>query len=95
MLSWPPKSPKAVLDYEVDWTAVLAEDTLATDPVATASGGLVIDSISTTDKKTVLWISGGDPVASRNVTPHVCLTGTTVGGRTLVIRINLPVSESC
>lgn len=56
------KDPNADLDYQIDWTAWLAEDTIATSSWAVPAGsGLTVhdDSIGTGNLKTVAWLAGG------------------------------------
>lgn len=95
MQTWPQKDPAERLDYKVDWSGALGDDTLQGEPEVSATGGLVIESTETVGKITTLWISGGDPASSALETSHVCLLGSTVGGRMLSIKINLPVGGGC
>ena len=49
MISFPvPKTVAEVLDYEIDWTATLAGDTIATASVTLSRGTVTIASVSNT-----------------------------------------------
>lgn len=95
MLKWPEKDPAERLDYQIDWTKVLAGDTLDGEPEVEASGGLDVESPSTVGNVTTVWISGGDASETTRLDAHVCFLGTTVGGRKIRIKVALPVGTGC
>lgn len=70
------KDPDAVLDYQWDWSAWLAGDTIETYTV-TASDGLTVDTDSSTSTAVTAWLSGGVAEQRYTVTCHV----ETVAGR--------------
>lgn len=76
---WPPKDPDDVLDYSIDWSAVLAQDadTIATI-VWTVPAPLAKVSQAEAGSVAVVWISGG---VDGTRYPIGCRL-TTVGGRT-------------
>jgi hypothetical protein len=78
MLQWPPKDPDEILDYQVDWTDRLGEDTIATSAF-TVPAGLTKDSESSTDTAATVWLSGGTLAASYEILNRI----TTAGGRTM------------
>lgn len=86
---WPAKDPSDVLDYRIDWTAILQGDTIEgsswTVPVPS---GLVIDSQDFTDSRVVVWLSGGS-VGNHRITNTI----TTASGRTLQRSVTLPVED--
>lgn len=74
------KDPQAVLDWDIDWSKWLAKagDTItAVSATVTPSGGLAVDSSSTTASAVKVWLSGGVAGSSYQVTVHI----TTSGGR--------------
>lgn len=79
--TWPPKDPDEVLDYEMDWSARLAEDDAISISTWTIVGGgseVVIDSDSKTLMTTTVWLSGGMRNRSYKLMNHI----ETTGGRT-------------
>lgn len=95
MKRWPEKQPEERLDYQFDWTGVLAGDTMVGEPTVSATGGLTIDEHTTTANVTTLWISGGAPSEQTRLDAHVCLIATTVGGRKIQQKIGLPIGTGC
>jgi hypothetical protein len=70
------KDPDAVLDYEIDWSAWLGEDTI-TASTFTVDTGLTEDSESNDTTAATVWLSGGTVGARYLVTNHI----TTAAGR--------------
>jgi hypothetical protein len=93
-LSWPPKDPDEILDYDIDWTGrlyneaelllvaagqtVVPADTIATSTF-TLPPGIVANSTSNTTTATKVWISGGTEGISYLVQNRI----VTAGGRTM------------
>lgn len=77
-LEWPFKDPDEVLDYELDWTARLAGDTISTS-VWLVPDELTPGAESVSGAVTKLWLSGGTIGGSFLVTNRI----TTAGGRTM------------
>ncbi len=77
-LSWPPKDPDEVLDYEIDWSPRLGADTILTS-TWTVPAGIIKASDSHTTTTTTVWLSGGTLLASLELTNRV----VTAGGRTM------------
>ena len=72
------QSPDAVLDYEVDWSAWLVDDTI--DTVTWDVGSLTQpNSPEQTTTTALLWLAG----AVLGSTNQVTCTITTAGGRTV------------
>jgi hypothetical protein len=86
-LSWPAKDPSDVLDYRIDWTAILRSDTIETSTWSVPSA-LTVDSHSFTDTRTTVWLSGGT-VGEHRITNTI----VTASGRTLQRSVVLPVQE--
>ena len=72
-----PKDPNEVLDYSVDWSALLAGDTIATS-TWTVPTGLTGGSMAFTDTSTLIWLSGGSEGESYDLLNRI----TTAVGRT-------------
>ena len=62
MIKWEFKDPDEVLDYEVDWSARVGTDSIASADwsVVEPSSGLTIDSSQIVGKTTVVWLSAGN-----------------------------------
>lgn len=85
-LTWPSRDPDEILDYQVDWTARLAGDTIATSTISlTAASGLTIDSQSNTTSSATVILSGGTLGQVAKLLNRV----TTAGGRTMDEEITL------
>lgn len=60
MISWPPKDPNEVLDYQVDWSdRLLVGETIVTSNFTVAEGDVVKDSQGVSGALTTVWLSGG------------------------------------
>lgn len=85
-----PKDPNEILDYIVDWTARLSDDTIddsdfTVDP---ASGDINIDAQEVVDSThTKVWLSGGTLGETVLVTNRI----ETAGGRTMDQTIKLKI----
>lgn len=92
-LSWPPKDPADVLDYQLDITAALignSADSIASVTVTIAPdnpGDLVCNSVAADGPNIVLWLSGGQAATVYGVTIAVTLGS----GRALQRTVLLPV----
>lgn len=93
--SWPIRDPGDVLDYVVNWASWLDPGDIISSVTWTLPSGLneVSSSISPDGKKTIVWISGGENVASQ---PEalVQVKVVTAGGRTIVKTIGLPIGPN-
>ncbi|WP_027949861.1 hypothetical protein [Haliea salexigens] len=74
------KDPDAVLDYSIDWSAWLVDDTITTSSwsVTGADSDLTVDSDSKSTTATTVWLSGGTLGLTYTVTNRI----TTGDGRT-------------
>ncbi len=71
------KDPNAVLDYIVDWTAYLGDDTITTSTWIVPAG-ITKNSDTSTTKTAKVWLEGGTAGERYAVTNRI----TTAGGRT-------------
>lgn len=78
------KDPDAILDYTVDWSAWLVDDTIATLTV-TPDDGITIDSSSHTDTTATAIISGGTAGNSYSVRFHIVTAGARTDDRTIAL----------
>jgi hypothetical protein len=88
-LTWPPKDPDEVLDYQIDWSDRLSGDTLLTSDW-TISGDdsvLVEDSNSISGDSTIIWLSAGTLAETYDLLNRV----TTTGGRTMDQTVKLKI----
>lgn len=91
MLIWPSKDPDEVLDYQVDWSARLGDDTIATSAFTLEQdAGLTIDNKSNGSKTATVWLSGG----TNGETGWLLNRITTAGGRTFDEVIQLAIVSS-
>ena len=72
------KDPDAVLDYEWDWSAWLAEGETISSVVWVVPAGITKDSDTNTTNTATIWLSGGTLDASYKITCRI----TTNQGRT-------------
>lgn len=89
-LNWPAKDPDEVLDYDVDWTAPLAGDTIATSNFSVITGPITVNSQTNGSDYSRIWLAGGTP---GTVVVLQCRI-TTIGGRTLEETVNLPIRST-
>ena len=71
------KDPDALLDYMVDWSTWLGNDTIATS-VWTVPSGITKSNDTKTPKTATIWLSGGTVGQRYDITNRI----TTDGGRT-------------
>lgn len=84
---WAAKDPSDVVDYVIDWTDVLASDTIAT--ATYTAPGLTVNSSSNTSTTSTVWLAGGTAGATCEVTCRI----TTAGGRTFERTASLRVAD--
>lgn len=80
------KDPQAVLDYEIDWSAWLGEDTISASQWS-APDGITIDSDSFTDTTATVWLSGGTAGETYEVTNGISTDGGRDDDRTIIIQV--------
>ena len=79
ILTWPPKDPDEVLDYQILWSRRLDGDTITTSTFFVADGSVTIDSESNTTAIATVWLSGGTIDETCIITNRI----TTAGLRTM------------
>lgn len=77
-LSWSPKDPDEILDYDIDWSDRLGDDTISNSSWTLVSGTVVIGTTQISDTATKVWLSGG----MLGETCYIENLITTAGGRT-------------
>lgn len=93
MLSWPTKDPADILDYQLDIEPALVGnegDTVESVDVnidPNQPGDLALNNVAADGYKIVIWLAGGQPGVTYNVTVNTALAS----GRTLQRTILLPV----
>ena len=80
------KDPDAVLDYQIDWSDLLGDDTI-TSSEWVASDGITIDSNSFADTAATVWLSGGTVGQDYAVTNHITTDGGREDDRTITIMV--------
>jgi hypothetical protein len=86
-LTWPPKDPDEVLDYQVDWSDRLNGDTLSTSVWTISDPALVEDSSEISGDNTIIWLSAGTLGEAYDLLNRV----TTTGGRTMDQTVRLRI----
>lgn len=82
------KDPEAVLDFQFDWTAWLADGETITDHTITVPSGITNDSSSVASGVVTVWLSGGTAQTDYRVE---CLITTSAGRtdeRSMTVRVN-------
>lgn len=88
-LTWPSKDPDEVLDYDLDWSARLLTDTIATSDWSVSDGvGLTIGAESNTTTTTKVWLSGGTLGTAYTLLNRI----TTTGGRTMDQSVKIKIA---
>ncbi len=80
------KDPNATLDYTVDWTEYLDDDTIV-GAVWTVPSPLVNEAESYTTKTATVWISGGVVGVEYKVTCRITTTQGRIDDRTIKIEV--------
>lgn len=80
------KDPDAVLDYQFDWSAWLAGDTIASHAV-TVPTGLTLVSSSNSSTAVTVWLAGGVAGVSYPVTCHIVTAAGREDDRTIFVAI--------
>ncbi len=76
------------LDYDVDFARWLSDDDTITDATATASDGLMIDSVQVFGQIVKVWVSGGAVGKSYVVTVTATTQDARVKDECFTIRIS-------
>jgi hypothetical protein len=87
-LTWPNKDPDEVLDYQVNWSARLGDDTISSSTWVIPSG-ITKDSDSYTDTVVTIWLSGGTDGATYDLVNRI----VTAGDRTMDQTIRIVIKE--
>ena len=82
-----PKDPDATLDYLIDWSDWLDDDTISTSTWTVADGITQEAGATKTATTTTVWISGGTAGMSYAVTNHIVTTAGREDDRTFVVRV--------
>jgi hypothetical protein len=80
------KDPDSLIDYQIDWTAWLDGDTIATSAWM-ATAGITIDSDTNTNTVATVWLSGGTLGERYEVTNRIVTTAGREDERSLFVRI--------
>ncbi len=81
------KDPDAVLDYTLDWSAWLGDDTIDTLEVRKNDEGIEIDSESHTTTTTTVWLSGGMNGTNYSISFRITTTAGRIDERTIVVKV--------
>lgn len=80
------KDPDDVLDYAIDWSTWLGEDTI-TASTWTEPDGITVDSSTNTTTTATIWLSGGTLGEAYSLTNHITTAAGRERDRTIVISL--------
>ena len=80
------KDPEAVLDYEFDWSAWLANGETISSHTATVTGATK-DSSSNSTTAVVVWVSGGTVDTEATVACRIVTSASRTDERTITLRV--------
>lgn len=80
------KDPSAMLDYGVDWTPFLGDDTISTS-TWTVPTGITSSNESQTSTTTTIWLSGGTAGAVYALINRITTAAGRTDERTLRVKI--------
>lgn len=81
------KDADAVLEYVVDWSSWLDDDTISTSTWAADDAGITLDSDSSTTTTATLWLSGGAIGAVYALTNHIVTAAGREDERTIRVYV--------
>jgi len=80
------KDPQSNLDYQIDWTAWLAGDTISASSWS-AGAGITVGANTHTDAVATVWLSGGSAGSSYVVTNQITTTSGRIDERAITILV--------
>lgn len=80
------KSPSAILDYQVDWTAWIGSDTISS-VCWVVPAGLTQVSTASTSACASIFLSGGSASALYAVTNKISTAGSRTNDRTFFVQV--------
>lgn len=89
-LQWPPKDPRELLDYRIEWSPRLDSDVIVTSSWVAVPSDLTVVRDEFSKRTTTVWVSGGTDGTTYTLTNTI----TTVKGRTEISTVSLPVQQS-
>lgn len=89
MKFWPSKDPDEILDYDIDWSERLVDDTIVTSTwtVDDVTLSVVTDTLSS--QATKVWLSGGTVGLQYILTNQI----VTAAGRTMEESVRLKIKS--
>lgn len=87
-LRWPSKDENEILDYVIDWTDRLSEDTITASDW-TVPSGLTEDSSTFDASTTTIWLSSGTTGTTYDVLNRI----TTAAGRTMDQTVRIKIAD--
>jgi hypothetical protein len=87
-LSWPTKDPDEILDYQLDWSARILNDTIKSS-VWEVPEGLTKRSDAFSVAVTTVWLAGGTDAQTYVVLNRI----VTDGGRTMDQSVKLKIQD--
>lgn len=80
------QDPAAVLDYSIDWSAIVGDDPIVISVWVVPMGLTIVqDTYSATH--TVVWVTGGEVDAMYDITSHIVTAAGREDERTITILI--------
>jgi hypothetical protein len=81
------KDPSAVLDYIIDWTDWLDDDTISTSSWTIPSGLTAAYADTNNTTTATVWLSGGTAGTNYSVINHITTAANREDDRTLKIKV--------
>lgn len=85
--AWPVKDPGELLDYDIDWSPILSNDTIVSSTWLVGAGSVVIATDQFTNTSTKVWLSGGALLDQCLLTNTVTTTGGRIMDRSVKLNI--------
>jgi len=80
------KDPDEVLDYSIDWSTWLGEDTISTSEW-TVPAGITEDSDSNDTTSATIWLSGGTAGVKYSLVNEIVTAGGRTANRTISVLV--------
>lgn len=86
MTSWI-KDPNETLDYSVNWSRWLGEDTISSSTWVDVTSGIIVASSSNTTTAATVWLSGGTAGSQYSLTNRIVTAGGRTADRTRTVSV--------
>ena len=81
------KDPNAVVDFPVDWSPWLEDDTIASSTWVDVDTGVTVTNSSFTATTTTVWLSGGTAERKYKLTNRIVTAGGRTNDKTITVLV--------